>query len=98
LKKENNFLEDAVITRPFQVVPKTSKNINPRKERVVFALCASRESASASLVGCFSYFLMLYGTDIYLFLYDLKVVCNNLCTKTKNKNTYAPNILYKEDI
>jgi hypothetical protein len=60
------------ITHRFQVVPKTSENINPRKEGAVF----SRESASPFLIECFSFFLMPSGTDIHLFLYDLKAARN----------------------
>jgi hypothetical protein len=68
-----HYLNILFITRRFQVIPKTSENINPRKEGAVF----SRESASALLVECFFFFLMFFsGTDLYLLLYDLKVARN----------------------
>jgi hypothetical protein len=63
----------------FEVVLKTSENINPRKEGVVFL----RESVSVLVVECFSSFLMFSGTDLYSLLYDLKAARNNTFLKKK---------------
>jgi hypothetical protein len=67
-----NFCNIIAITRRFQVLPKISENINPRKEGAIFL----RESASLLLVECFSSFLMFSVTDLYLFFYDLKAARN----------------------